>query len=58
MIKFNLDAIKKMVGQSKVSATLHTYEKIGDTIFPVTHFNNGIVIIDYPDQPPTKKENK
>ena len=24
------------------------YEKIGDTIFPVTYMDNGIVIVDYP----------
>jgi hypothetical protein len=27
-----------------------TYEKIGDTIFPVTEFPNGMVIVDYPDR--------
>jgi len=50
MIEFSIDDIKKMVEESKPSTSFHTYEKIGDIIFPVTHFNNGIVIIDYPEQ--------
>jgi len=55
MIKFNLDEIKKMVEESKPSASFHTYEKIGNVIFPVTYFNNGVVVIDYPNQLPIKK---
>jgi hypothetical protein len=35
-----------------------TYEKIGDTIFPVTKYPNGIVVVDYPDNAliPNKNE--
>lgn len=55
MIEFNLDEIKKMVEGSRPSAFLHTQEKIGNIIFPVTYFNNGIVIVDYPNQLPRKK---
>lgn len=25
-----------------------TFEQIGDTVYPVTYFPNGIVIVDYP----------
>ncbi len=30
---------------------IHTHEKIGETIFPVTHHKNGMVTIDYPQNP-------
>lgn len=26
------------------------YEKFGDTVFPVTYFDNGIVVVDYPNK--------
>lgn len=26
-----------------------TYKKIGDTYYPVTYIDNGLVLIDYPD---------
>lgn len=34
------------------------YEKIGDTVFPVTYLDNGIVCIDYPDRLLIEKKNK
>lgn len=34
-----------------------TYEKLGDTIFPVTKFPNGIVVVDYPDNALIPKKN-
>ena len=39
----------------KMSKTTH--EKIGDTVFPVTYFPNGMIFVDYPTQPLRKKDN-
>ena len=43
----NMD-MQGIVFGKRSSITKH--EKLGDVIFPVTYFDNGLVIVDYPDK--------
>lgn len=54
-IGLNLDILKENGFDTK--GIVRKYEKIGDTIFPVTHFPNGIVVVDYPDNALIPKKN-
>lgn len=39
----------------KITRSVKTFEKIGDSIFPVEYFDDGMVIMDYPDETLSKK---
>ena len=45
------EAIEKLKEAGFDSGLKTKFEKFGDTVFPVTYGPNGLVIIDYPDEP-------
>jgi DNA polymerase elongation subunit (family B) len=49
VIKETLKKLKESGFDGKMLKT--NYERFGDTIFPVTYGPNGLVIIDYPNEP-------
>ena len=44
----SLDEIREALKNAKPATTKH--ELIGGTVFPVTYFDDGLVVIDYPDR--------
>ena len=54
----SLDEIRKIVEVAQLNkvSSKTTHELIGDVVFPVTRFSNGVVIVDYPNQPFIRKK--